>query len=74
MKVCKFMYQNGYVRAQVVKPRLPIPPLDTIRFELKRRASGGKVVRDVIIYMRPDEAVAAAAVLLHAVWDRMVSP
>jgi hypothetical protein len=73
MKACKFVYRNGYVRGAAVKPRPPIPPLDTIRFDLKRR-KGRKVMRDVIIYMRPDEAVAAAAVLLHAVWDRMVSP
>jgi hypothetical protein len=54
-----------------VKPRKPIPPLDTIKFELRRR-KGRKVMRDVVIYMRPDEAVAVAAVLLHAVWDQML--
>ena len=71
MRACKFVYTNGYVQARPVKPRKPIPPLDTIRFDLKRR-EGRKVMRDVVIYMRPDEAVAAAAVLLHAVWDQMV--
>ena len=74
MQACKFIYTNGYVRAQVVRrPRPPIPPLDVIRFDLRRR-KGRKVMRDVIVYMRPDEAVAAAAVLLHAVWSRMVNP
>jgi hypothetical protein len=73
MPACKFVYTNGYVKAEKVRPRKPIPPLDTIRFEFRRKV-GGKIVRDVIIYFRPDEAVAVAAVLLHAVWMGMVSP
>ena len=74
MKACKFVYTNGFVRGRtILRPCLPIPPMDTIRFDLKRR-EGRKVMRDVVIYMRPDEAVAAAAVLLHAVWNQMVTP
>jgi hypothetical protein len=72
MRACKYVYRNGYVRGATVKPRKPIPPRDTIKFEL-RRTEKRKVMRDVVIYMRPDEAVAAAAVLLHAVWDQMVN-
>jgi hypothetical protein len=73
MQACKFVYTNGFIRGSAVRPRPPVPPLDTIRFELKRR-KGRKVMRDVVLYMRPDEAVAAAAVLLHAVWGQMVTP
>jgi len=73
MPTCKFVYTNGYVISERVKPPKPIPPLDTIRFALRRR-KGRKVMRDVIVYMRPDEAVAAAAVLLHSVWIGMVTP
>lgn len=71
MKGVKFVYEDGYVRgARIKHPRAPIPPLDTIKVHIKRRKPG----REVLMYMRPDEAVALAATLMAAVWDHLVNP
>lgn len=61
-KVFLYRYRKASIQASVVTPGGPVPDVDTIYlgFQSPRGRYG--------IFLTPDEALAAAALLTHAVW------